>query len=143
MRRKWNLFRNTNLSELCDFWETTHRVFLKESEAYSNDIFGISYEQLVSDTENTVKRVADFCDLIPRKSLKKLKDIPNYQTKGLRNVVQGVIQISEQSATSEFVLNKRECEFVNSRLGPVYQYLNNYFEKTNNLIPGPTTHPES
>lgn len=44
MIRKWNLYRNTDLSELCDFWELLHRDFLTNTSDFASGAMGVSYE---------------------------------------------------------------------------------------------------
>jgi len=127
LRRKWKLFSECDISYLCDFWEFSHKQFIKDTSSFSKDVYWLSYERLIENTQEQLNTYAGFWNLKERPEIKKLKDdIPNSPKKGLRNVINGVIQISETSDSNDFVLSKKEVEYVKERLLPLYNQLLTY-----------------
>jgi hypothetical protein len=47
IHRKLTLFKNPDLSQLCDFWGGLRKGLLKGISDFSHDQLGISYEKLV------------------------------------------------------------------------------------------------
>ncbi len=78
---------------MCDFWELLHRDFLKNTSDFPSDVIGISYERLIEDLDYSLNVIANFAGFNRRVNIKRIKDIPNEPGKGLRNVVDGTIQI--------------------------------------------------
>ncbi len=129
LRRKYQLYRHADLAELCDFWETLHREFVADTSAFASDVMGIAYESLIQAVDTRLAEVAHFCGLKLREQLKPIKDRPNNLGKGLRNVINGKIQVVHEPTPRVFSLHNEELDFVNARLTPVYNELLNIYEK--------------
>lgn len=129
LRRKWKLYRNADLAELCDFWETLHRKFIADTASFASDVMGISYERLIQAVDPSLAEVAHFCGLKLREQPKPIKARPNIPGKGLRNVINGTIQVVPEPTPRVFSLRNEELEFVNERLTPVYNELLNKYDK--------------
>ena len=129
LRRKWQIYRHADLTELCDFWETLHREFVEDTSAFASDVMGIAYESLTQAVDTSLAEVAHFCGLKLREQLKPIKNHPNIPGKGLRNVINGTIQVVHEPTPCVFSLQNEELDFVNARLTPVYNELLNIYEK--------------
>jgi hypothetical protein len=124
LRRKWPLFAQADLIEVCDFWESIHRIFLEETSAFASDVISLSYDDLTRQTEAVLDRIAKSCGLQCRETPKMYTNRPNVPGKGLRNVVNGVVKIVPQTdAQSTFCLSPQETDYIQRRLGPVYDQL--------------------
>jgi hypothetical protein len=124
LRRKWPLFAEAELAEVCDFWESIHRVFLEESSTFTADVISLSYDDLTKETEAVLGRLAEACGLECRQTPKMYADRPNVPGKGLRNVVNGVVKVApEVKSPSTFCLSPRESDYIRQRLASIYDQL--------------------
>lgn len=121
LRRKWQIFREASLEELCYFWESLHKTFIEETEEFASDVRFISYEQLLEKTDRVIKEVARFCNLRPREQIKRYDNKLNTPGKGYRNVIKGKIRISNDPIhPSIFALSNKDADYVKERLSPMY-----------------------
>lgn len=127
LRRKWPVFAQADLMEVCNFWETAHHIFLTETSDFAESVRSIAYERLVSHTDAVLDQLAQFCGLQPRIKPKKYRNRPNQPGKGLRNVVNGQVKVAPQASSDiEFCLSALECEMVQQRLFSIYERLIHY-----------------
>lgn len=124
LRRKWPLFAEANLVQVCDFWDAVYKIFLEESRAFATDVISLSYEHLTQQTDNVLDQLAQFAGLQPRRVTKLYSDRPNVSGRGLRNVVGGLVDVAPLTdSPSTSVLSLQECDYVRQRLAPVYNQL--------------------
>ena len=124
LRRKWPVFGEAELAAVCDFWESVHRIFLEGFGGFASDVMAISFDELTRNTDDVLKRIAEFCSLQVRKTLHKYSNEHNVTGKGLRNIVNGEIRIVHNpQAGSAFSLLPEQCTYVRNRLLPMYTEL--------------------
>lgn len=125
LRRKWPVFAQAELVEVCNFWESTHKIFLEETRAFfNNDVMILSYEALTNQAEATLEQLAKFCGLQRRAIPKTYPDRPNIPGKGLRNVINGCVEITPPpAARSTLNLSPQECDYIQQRLVFMYDQL--------------------
>ena len=125
LRRKWPVFREANVEEVCNFWESVHNIFLQDTKKFNSDIRIISYETLTEQTDSILNQLARYCKLDRRNKIKIYNDRSDISGKGLRNVMNGKIKISKNSVSqSSFSLQTREVNFIREKLSPIYNKLN-------------------
>ena len=124
LRRKWRLFQEADIEELCDFYESIHKAFIEDIKSFSHDVKIISLEQLIQDTDHILQEVASFCNLQVRKQPKTYDDKPDNPGKGYRNVINGKLSVSKDHLqTDNFFLTEEESNYVRNRLNPIYKKL--------------------
>lgn len=124
LRRKWPVFRQATLPEVCDFWESTHQIFLQARQSFATDVLVISYDDFVGRSDEMLKEVAQFCGLRCRSEPVDYPDKPNKPGKGLRNVVNGKIIVAQPSESpSASSLSHEERVAVENRLSHTYAAL--------------------
>lgn len=118
LRRKWpDVFGQADLNEVCDFWQSVHEIFLQDTKDFRLDVMGVSYERLTRYTKEVLDRLARFCKLQPRKRALEYPSKPDLPGKGLRNVVNGQIEIVRESIPPDmWCLSEAECIHINERL---------------------------
>lgn len=99
LRRKWTLFRDAEISDLCLFVKDCHDTFLTDSAAFPDRRAIISYEDFLVHHDQMLDWIRHDAGLITRRKERKrgLRNRPNVPGKGLRNVVNGKIVIDSQS----------------------------------------------
>jgi hypothetical protein len=129
LRRKWpDVFGRAKLEEVCHFWETLHRVFLREVKFFRGYVFGISFNEFVSIPGDMLSSLAVNIGLEIRDTLIPFSDRQNLPGKGLRNVTDGQIVVAEDKGQiGDFVLTEAECEYIRKRLGPISDELRQTF----------------
>lgn len=129
LRRKWPLFGNSQLFEVCSFWKDMHNAFLRDIRGMKSDVFLISYEELISNSEDSLKNVASKLGMKERKTKKEYNNKPNLQGKGLRNIVNGKIKVTDNSQNpDEFSLNQTEMDYISRMLSETYQKINSFHQ---------------
>jgi hypothetical protein len=93
LRRKWELFRNASLEDLCIFWSETHSTFSQQSAAFTDRLIGVTYEDLVDKPAEISSRVANWIGLKARETRFMYQDQENKAGRGLRNVVDGEVVV--------------------------------------------------
>jgi len=126
--RKWKMFREAGLDALCELYAYLYKTFIHDTRDFSEDVTIVHYRQLVSESESCVDALAAFC-AVPRrkhvKSLNRLKNTPNKQAKGLRNVdSRGRIIVDMGRAEDhEYALSAVQENVVGERLGYLESHL--------------------
>jgi hypothetical protein len=132
LRRKWpDVFGQADLADVCDFWESVHKIFLEDTEAFASDVIVVSYSKLTEDADVVLEELAQFCGLQPREKPLTYRDRPNIPGKGLRNVINGeikVVQNIDSQVTSS--LSPEQWNYINNRLLPAYDKLNQLSKST-------------
>jgi hypothetical protein len=124
LRRKWPLFAEADLAEVCDFWESVYKIFLEESDAFATDVISLSYEHLTQQTDKVLDQLAQFGGLQLRSIPKLYSDRPNVSGRGLRNVVGGLVEVAPLTdSPSTSALSPQACDYVRQRLVSVYDQL--------------------
>jgi hypothetical protein len=122
--RKWSLFRNSKLDEVCFFWRDMHMKFIANIQEFKNDVLFISYEDLINDHYEVIEIIKNFLSLKKRRDKRKLYDKDNKQGKGLRDVVDGLINIRKDANVQSFVrLKDNEIEMIKKITEEAYVYL--------------------
>lgn len=121
-RRKWPLFAETSFSELCDAWELLFREFLRDTRDFSDQVYIVSFENLISNTDEFMERISKFLGLRRREAVNEYQDISNNPGKGLRNVDGGMIKIDKTSNQQAYDrLNESEITMIKERLMNFYE----------------------
>ncbi|MQC27113.1 MAG: sulfotransferase [Chloroflexi bacterium] len=125
LRRKWpHPFGTASLEALCDFWNDMHRLAMDDLKGQDEQALFISYEHLVEQAEALTAILAEWAGMEKRAEALSLVDRRNKPGKGLRNVVEGEIQIvkntSEQARKN---LSQAEQRKIRELTGPVYAQL--------------------
>lgn len=124
LRRKWSVFRCAKLEELCDFWESLHKIFLEETQDFQSEVTILCYQDIINNTDKVMNSIAKIYDLTKRNILKSYPEQNNIPKKGLRNVIDGKIVIDKSSISKlDFALTQEECDFIYQRLFPMYKEL--------------------
>lgn len=117
LMRKWpQLFGRAGVSALCEFWNQTHLSFLEQTNSVRDDVFAVSYKNLVQDPLGWLERLASWADLQKRDSTKAYVDKINKPGKGLRNIVGGRINVvNEQKVKATEVLPAHDVETIREK----------------------------
>lgn len=124
LRRKWAEFREASVEEVCRFWEEVHRRFLDDVAPFLGDVQVVSYETLVEDADAVLETLGGAFDLQRRREPTTYADRPDRPGKGLRNVVNGKIEISRrQRAPEASSLSEGDVARVRERLKATHERL--------------------
>lgn len=124
LRRKWELFAEAPLGDVCRFWADLHSEFFEQSREFSDRVMVVCYERLAGDPEVTHERIASFARLKRRDEPMRMGDRPDRRGFGLRNVVDGRIRIVG-GATERAIqrLSEEERVQIEDRLGATYRHI--------------------
>ncbi|MEX2162356.1 MAG: sulfotransferase [Anaerolineales bacterium] len=137
-RRKWHLFMNADLTELCDFWLELHRTFLQQSVAFSDRVIGLTFDDLMRDSVSNVQWIGQWADLAPRREKYPYQDESNKPGRGLRNVVQGEIRVDESAEQDSLSrISASDKETIQERIGDTYQDLIDHIADWKNMAEKP------
>ena len=133
LRRKWpEVFGQAEFSAVCDFWQNTHEIFLSDIREFEEDVFAVSYAQLVENTDQVLQNVASFCKLKPRGDLHLYPERPNRPGKGIRNIVDGKIRVIQDINYQALThLSEEEVEFASRSLSQTYNKLKSFTARSN------------
>lgn len=93
-KRKWpRPYGKSSVEALCDFYNELHEIFMHDAKDFGEDLIALSYQQLVEDPEHWVEEIGRWAGLRRRKNALEYRDQPNRPGKGLRNVVDGKIEV--------------------------------------------------
>lgn len=124
LRRKWPLYREAPLGEVCDLWASLHADFMADSLGFTDRLTILTYDVLVAAPQPAIEHIATMAGLTPRRTLQSYADAPNQPGKGLRNVVAGEIKIDPKAnEASEARLQAAEVEEIRARLWSQYEEL--------------------
>lgn len=125
LKRKWPTpFGASGVEALSNFWTDLHELFLQDTRNVGNDAYVVSYEQLIQDSQLSVRSIAEWAGLTRRAVAREYKNLPNRPGKGLRNVVDGRIEIvkdASQDVRQEITDN--EIETIRSITKATFQKL--------------------
>lgn len=98
--RKWKLFRQAGIGQACKFWTTMHNSFMDDSDQFRDRVILVTYESLVSSTDEALERIAERPGIPLRPEPKVRGSKGNRPGFGIRNIVDGKIKIVRQPRPS-------------------------------------------
>lgn len=121
LKRKWRLFSNSSINDLCDFWNVVYQSAL---DFYPKKrIIFIEYETFLTKTENIILTLQEILNLKRRKKIKKLQDNNHKSVKGLRGVKEGVIKLDKKVNSRQVILDQDSTDEIISKTRKVYKKL--------------------
>lgn len=125
LMRKWpQLFGRAGVNMLCEFWNNLHLKFLNQTSLIKDEVFAVSYNDLIHDPLNWLERLTSWADLKKRDTTKAYVDKTNRPGKGLRNIVGGKINVvSQQKVKPSRVLTAQEEEIIHKSTRVVWAQL--------------------
>lgn len=98
LQRKWNEFKCTNIKHLSRYWINCYNRFIKfeESSLNKNDFIYIDYDKLIGHPNQVINEIQSLYKFEKRDNKKYYENKENNPGKGLRNVFNGEIIISNK-----------------------------------------------
>lgn len=130
LRRKWIIFKKASLEEVCHFWKQLHMDFLKDTEEFTFDVMGVSYEDLTSNKNEVLSYLADSIGFERREKNFNYTSRSNIPGCNLRNVQNGIIIVNEDANRESIKrLTADESVYIKKALSPFYIELKKRFER--------------
>lgn len=98
LRRKWRLCRDETVERVSEFWVEMHMETMRQATSSGVDIVSVCYEDLCQSPESVLTGVGQRLGLRRRDAPLRVADRPNLRGFGVRNVSDGLINVSPEAS---------------------------------------------